>query len=533
MTSGTLEDDEPLAESAGVEDGAEPVASVSPAPEKLGKKAVAGSIWAVSGFAGAQVLRFTSSMILTRLLVPRDFGTMLLVTEFAQGLQMFSDIGIGPSIVRSDRGDDANYLRTAWTIQIVRGFFLWVCAVALAKPWAWFFEDPKLAVLLPVTGLVALISGFNSTAVFSSRRHLTLHRLTMLELVGQGAGIIVAVAIAWFRPSVWALVAQTLTAAFVKMALSFVWLKGIRHYPHWDREASRSMFRFGKWIFLNTVISFLAMHLDRFALGKLATKEMLGVFGTAVNIARMPRQLLQHVSITVVYPLIAKVRHDKERFVPTVGRARTICLLLTAPICAGFCAGGVPLVHIAYDNRYAQAGPWLSLISVGVWCEAMWLTYARAVMVSGMPKFMTAGSALKAFTLLALVVPVYREWDVPGVAVLNGACELCLFLTCGLGARKLGVLAPWSDLGLSLYFGGLTLVFWLAQKAGLWGAEHWLGDGIAWLAEEILGRPKAVGRLTYLVSMIPLAITSLTVMGVTIWRARKLQNRPAPAANPA
>jgi hypothetical protein len=51
---------------------------------------------------------------------------MALVQVFLTGLQMFSDVGIRTSVIRSNRGADPVFLNTAWTVQIMRAVFLWL-----------------------------------------------------------------------------------------------------------------------------------------------------------------------------------------------------------------------------------------------------------------------------------------------------------------------------------------------------------------------------------------------------------------------
>src|SRR5687767_10200117 len=62
-----------------------------------------GSAWSLAAYGGSQLLRFAGNLILTRLLVPEAFGLMALINALLQGLQLFSDIGIGPSIIQSAR----------------------------------------------------------------------------------------------------------------------------------------------------------------------------------------------------------------------------------------------------------------------------------------------------------------------------------------------------------------------------------------------------------------------------------------------
>lgn len=81
----------------------------------LKKLAIRGMVWTVAGYGASQILRLGSNLILTRLLFPELFGLMTLVNIFITGLHLFSDIGVGPSIIQNKRGDDPVFLNTAWT----------------------------------------------------------------------------------------------------------------------------------------------------------------------------------------------------------------------------------------------------------------------------------------------------------------------------------------------------------------------------------------------------------------------------------
>ena len=101
------------------------------------------------GFGFSQVLRLASNLVLTRLLFPEAFGVMAMVSVFLMGLAMFSDVGVGPAIMQSKRGDDRDFLDTAWTIQIIRGVSLWLVACALTWPMAIYFASPTWSITCP------------------------------------------------------------------------------------------------------------------------------------------------------------------------------------------------------------------------------------------------------------------------------------------------------------------------------------------------------------------------------------------------
>lgn len=159
-------------------------------------RAMRSSALTVAGFGGSQVLRLVSNLVLARLLFPEAFGIMAIVSVIIQGLMQFSDVGVSPAIMQSKRGDDPDFLNTAWTIQMMRGLGLWLAACALAWPVAQIYDSPLLMQLLPVAGLSLLITGFNPTRLDSAKRHLRFGRVTVIDFTVQITGILAAIGLA-------------------------------------------------------------------------------------------------------------------------------------------------------------------------------------------------------------------------------------------------------------------------------------------------------------------------------------------------
>jgi hypothetical protein len=247
-------------------------------PRPLKALVMRGAAWTVAGYGASQVLRLGSNLILTRLLFPEAFGLMALVNVVLQGLQMFSDVGIGPSIIQNKRGEDPKFLNTAWTIQVFRGFALWTVCSLLALPVAIFYGEPQLLGLLPVAGLTAAIAGFNSPALFLANRRLALGRLTLLDLGTQIITLVVMVAWAWMWPSVWALLAGTLLGSVLKMVGTHVWLGGVDCKIAWEKESFRALVTFGRWVFVSTSVAFFVSNTDRLLVGKLVGVDFLAFF---------------------------------------------------------------------------------------------------------------------------------------------------------------------------------------------------------------------------------------------------------------
>ena len=112
-------------------------------------------------FGLSKIMQLGSNLVLTRLLFPEAFGMMALVFVFIGALNLMSDVGLLPSIIRSERGDTPEFLQTAWTIKVVRGFWIAGLAIVFAWPYAKFYDyDILFPLILRLCHLVNCTRAF-------------------------------------------------------------------------------------------------------------------------------------------------------------------------------------------------------------------------------------------------------------------------------------------------------------------------------------------------------------------------------------
>ena len=381
--------------------------------------AVRGAIWTLVGYGGSQVLRLGGNIILTRLLVPELFGLMALVNTFILGLNLFSDIGIRPSIIRSKRADDPKFLNTAWTLQVIRGFVLWIVCLSIALPIANFYGDLRLLWLLPIIGLTTIISGFNSTSLASLNRKIEIGKLTRFEFGTQAVALTVMITWAYFHRSIWALVAGNLIASIVKMTLSHRLELLTRNWFSWDKNALKELISFGRWIFISTAMTFLASQADRVILGKLFTLEMLGIYTIAFTLADVPRQVVSQLSAKVMYPLISKNTHlERSELRTKILQKRWLLLVGLAVLVAVLAGFGDLLILLLYDRRYQQAAWMLPILAVGLWPLLLSATIDRALYAIGKPQAVAFGNFLKFLYMLVCLPIGFKAMGVAGAILV-------------------------------------------------------------------------------------------------------------------
>lgn len=436
--------------------------------EALGPRALRGSLLTLISFGGQNVLRLGSNLLLTRILFPEAFGLMALVQVFIVGLQMFSDMGIQTSVIRSNRGDDPAFLDTAWTFQVLRGALLWLGCFGIAFPVATFYGEAQLQDILPVAGLSMLILGFASINMATVNRKLLLGRLTFLELGAQVAGITVMVVLALITESVWALVAGGLVDAVVRAILSHVILPGRRARFALERPAVLELFHFGKWIFLSTVAGFLMQHGDRAILGRYITLTDLAFYNIGFFLATVPEMLNASLNGRILFPLYC----NKPPAESAENRAKTLRARVT--LTAGMFAVSVPLilfgndlVQLLYDPRYHAAGP----IMVAI-CLARLLLITNSAYGS----VLLSAGASRTFAVLMISVACLRtglmfvgavQFGVPGVVLGTLLGEI---MSYPILARLIRPYGTW-EWRHDLFFA--TMAVAIGALSYLWDPQVW------------------------------------------------------------
>jgi len=437
----------------------------TPTSHELSAAAVRGSTITVLGQGASLVIRFVANLIITRLLLPEHFGLMALVNVFLMGLELFSDVGIGPNIIQNSRGDDPRFLDTAWTVQVVRGFVLWLVACALAWPLARFYHQPQLAWLLPVAGLSAVFGGFLSTKLYTLNRSLTFLRIIAVDVVSQAVSVAVMIGIALVWRSVWSLVISALVSSALRTVLTHVMLPGPSNRFAWDREAGRSLMDFGRWIFISTALNFLATQTDRLLLGKMVSVADLGFYAIASNLALMPLQLVQRLGQVVFFPVVASAMRQPDHDPGTVRSSRRKLLLTLVPMFALGVAMAPAVVSLLYRPAYHAVGPLAAYLSIGSWLGVLSTSYTVVLLAASRPKFLSLGLAAKVVVLWSLVWIVAPRYGVGGVAIVTSLSEVGLIVVSMLACRRLRNVTLWADLGITTLGAGLVGLFLLLYSA--------------------------------------------------------------------
>jgi O-antigen/teichoic acid export membrane protein len=349
-------------------------------------------------------------------------------------VSLFSDIGLRQAIIHSKNGQSEKFLNTAWTIQVLRGAWIWVVCVLLAA--AMYIADGKgwlppnsvygnslLPAIIAATSFSSVILGFQSIKLITMSRQLDLRRNTIIELVQMVAGLSVAIVLAFITRSIWSFVASGLTGSIVTAWLSHSWLPGPSARFAWNRTALDELLRFGRWIFFSSIIGVLAMNGDRLLLGGWVTAAVLGYYSIAAGLCSVVDGIAMRVFSNVSLPALGEITRDQpHRFSELYSRMRWGADTAYVAVAGFLFATGQEIVAVLYDARYLPAGQMLQWLSFGLFFSRYGLAQSAYVAL-GRPNYILAINVTKLISLFGLVPVMFYLFGIKG-AILGIAFYL-------------------------------------------------------------------------------------------------------------
>jgi len=395
---------------------------INPQKKSLRSRAVKGSLTVLSGDASQQVIRLASNLILTRLLMPEQFGLVALASVFLMWVTLLSDVGLNTSVVQSKRGDDPDFLNTAWTLQIIRGFVIWLLAVIAALalivslsfnllPIDSVYAAPDLPYVIIVLSGTAIIAGLFSTNLATGSRHLQLGKIVTIKIAAQCVGALVMVGLAITWKSVWVLVVGSFVTYTIILVLSHAVLSGQRNRLRWHHESVRQIFDFGKWIFVSSSTGFFASNGDRIILAGLFDPSSFGIYVIARQILQAILNLFSQLGHSIVFPALSEVFRDRAHDLKRTFYRVRVPLDAAVLLLAGFLLlTGEVLVNFLYDDRYALAGTFLSVLSIRLFA-IIHLPALLAIVAVGQPRFNATVAIVDAVSLFLVPIVASQRFE--------------------------------------------------------------------------------------------------------------------------
>lgn len=422
--------------------------------QSLQARTLKAALWSLAGSSGSGIVRLASNLILTRLLFPEAMGMMATAMVVLTLIQIFSDTGVKTALIQNENGAKPEFVNSALIITLVRSLVLFILLLFAAGPVALFYGEPELVTLLKIMSAALLLEGFQNPALPLVIKTFRVEKQVMFALGSQTAGFITTIALVWSNPNVTSVAVGYLITSLFRVIGSYL-VFPYRPKLQWHSEYGRQLLNFGKFIFMNTMITWAVLNLDRLVIGKTLSMEALGIYNIALYIGVFISDALVQTFSQSFFPAVSSVADDFEKVKKIYSRTMGMIIPLVIPVLSLIAIYSDEIIQILYDPRYALAGSvlfWLSLKSIVTVVSSI---QSGTLLALGKPQYVTI-SMFTGLILMGFALPVSSR-----LYGLNGAGITILIVSTVIAAVQLvylrykfsfslkQILSPWMWAGIT------------------------------------------------------------------------------------
>ncbi len=300
-------------------------------------------------------LSFAMTIILARLLTPKDFGIFSIAMSFVILANAFRDFGTGSYLLQAKHVTDER-LQAAFTAVLATsalcGFALLLGTPAIVA----LYGDTQFWQLMPLFALNLMLGPFSIPGMILLQRNLSFDTLAGISLLTNVVNLIVVVVLASLGYGVMSLAWATLATSAVRIITIWIVNPCFRAFRITLR-GWRDPFEFGAVSTATVILNMVYEYLPQLIIGRSIGLAAAGLFGRATSLCQLPDRLVISALHPVLLPALARQRHAGADLKPSYLLALSHMSALQWPILLGLALLAEPAVFILYGPQWEEVAP--------------------------------------------------------------------------------------------------------------------------------------------------------------------------------
>jgi O-antigen/teichoic acid export membrane protein len=327
----------------------------------VGQSMRQGAKWLLSGNVARQALQFSFGVVLARLLVPADFGTLVTVQIFTGLAGFVAGGGMGQALVRAREARNEDF-QAVFTNQLAVGIVVYLAFFFAAPLFAHWYEEPLYTELFRVSAVSFLIRPFANMPNAWLTRHMRFKQRILIDLTCGSVGSVLAVVLAWYGFGVWSLVAGGMAGSVLSI-VPLTMITPVRPGLRFDAALTRQVGLYGIKFAANDLASYVRAQTPNFVLGRLDGPALVGLFNKADSLAKTPRM----VAGSIYDPLfrgLAGTQEDLHKSHYIYFKSVTLLSVYMTPLFLGLAWLAQPFIAFVYGEKWLEAAQPLAVLSL-------------------------------------------------------------------------------------------------------------------------------------------------------------------------
>lgn len=328
--------------------------------QNLTQKTISGIIWKLAERLGAQIVTLLVSIILARILLPKDYGIVSIVTIVITILNVFVTYGLGTSLIQKKNSDQLDF-STVFYSGIILSLLLYGILFFIAEPIAIFYENEQITWVLRVMGLRLPLAAINSVQQAYVSKKMIFRKFFFATLFGTIISGIVGITMAYNGYGVWSLVAQYLTNVLIDTIVLFIIVKW-RPSLVFSFNRLKKLFSYGWKLLVSGLLDTGYNELRSLIIGKKYSTTDLAFYDKGKQFPSLVVTNVNSSISSVLFSAMSRIQDSKEKVKEATRKSIRICSYLIFPCMVGLAAVAEPFVKVVLTDKWLEIVPYLQIM---------------------------------------------------------------------------------------------------------------------------------------------------------------------------
>lgn len=328
----------------------------------MSKRLISNFIWRFAERCGAQIVTFIVSIVLARILMPEDYGTVALVTVFTTILQVFVDSGLGTALIQKKDADDLDF-SSVFYFNFVVCIVLYVGMFFAAPMIAEFYNDTTLTAIVRVISLTIVISGVKGIQQSYVSRNMLFKRFFFATIGGTFFSALLGIGMAYAGFGVWAIVAQQLSNTAIDTLILWLTVKW-RPKRIFSWERLKLLLSFGWKILVSSLLDTVYNNLRNLIIGKMYSSADLAYYNQG---DKFPKVIVNNINASidsVMLPAMSDEQDDPGRVKSMTRKSIELSTYIMAPLMMGLAFCAKPIICLILTDKWLPCVPYLRIFCI-------------------------------------------------------------------------------------------------------------------------------------------------------------------------
>jgi len=326
----------------------------------LKQRSVRGGAVTIAAQASKFALKFGSTAVLARLLVPEDYGLIGMATVVIGFVEYFKDLGLSTATIQKPEINHEQISTLFWINLGVSCLVAMVIAL-FAPAIAVFYKEPRLSSITLVLAINFIFGGLTVQHQALLRRQMQFTSLAKIEVISMFAGVVTAIVAGYYGLNYWALVLMIMATALtnaIGVWIACSWRPGLpKKVP-----GVRSMLTYGGNLTGFGVVNYFSRNLDNILIGRLHGSQELGLYAQAYKLVLLPIQQINNPITSVALPTLSSLQSEPEQYCRFYYKAMLAISILGMPMVGFLFATANDIILLVLGEQWLDTVPIFKLL---------------------------------------------------------------------------------------------------------------------------------------------------------------------------